>query len=133
MAVRSVHPDRVDSVHEREATDRTARLNIARKWLTDPGKRVRYDELRRPGKAFTIPVVDPVGAWPRRRTEPADRWRSFIAQVPVAVALVVISLTLLIGVGSNLVTIVAFDLSAVTVAYYGLYAFVGAALRRSRR
>ena len=64
--VRSVHPDRARIGEERAATQRTARLNIAREWLMDPSKRARYDELRRPSPKVEIPYIDPLGAWPER-------------------------------------------------------------------
>lgn len=130
-AIQAVHPDRVGSDDQAAATARTARLNIARQWLSDPARRARYDELRRPHAPFAIPVVDPMGAWPTLRVEQRGLW-SIMSHVPVLVAVVVIVLTLLVGVGSNVVTIVAFDLSLVTIVYYGLYVFVGALLRGSK-
>lgn len=131
-AVQAVHPDRVDSQHERAATSRTVRLNIAREWLTDSHRRARYDEFRRSYQAFVAPELDPMAPWPPRPMEHGERWWPLLSQVPVLVSLVVIALTLLVGVGSNVVTIVAFVLSAVTIAYYGLFWLVGVAYRRSR-
>lgn len=130
-AVQAVHPDPVGSDDQAAATARTARLNIARQWLSDPARRARYDELRRPHAPFAMPVVDPMGAWPTPRVERRGL-RSTMSHVPVLVAVVAIVLTLLVGVGSNVVTIVAFDLSIVTIVYYGVYVFVGAFLRGSQ-
>jgi hypothetical protein len=50
----------------------------------------------------------------------------------VAVALIAMAMAILLGIGSNVVTIVVFDLAAVTLAYYGLLALVGTVYRRSR-
>ena len=133
-AVRSVHPDRAEPDEERAFTDRTVRLNIAREWLTEPARRERYDELRYPNphETATIPVMDPIGPWPIRPLDRGDHLHSFLRQAPVLVSVIVIALTMIAGVGSSVVTIVAFDLSAVTITYYGLYSLVGVVARRLR-
>jgi hypothetical protein len=131
-AVRAAHPDRARGVAVGEATDRTARLNIAREWLTNPVKRARYDALRLPSSGVNVPPIDPVGAWPTAPERQRRAWSAPLSQVPVAVALAVATVTLVLGIGSNVVTIVAFDLSLVALLYYGLYALVGVVYRRLR-
>jgi hypothetical protein len=131
--VRAAHPDRAPDRDESAATQRTARLNIARDWLTDPLKRARYDELRRSrgpaGPAFDVSGIDPLGAWPR----PADHATRTVAIAPgrryVLVPLAVMVATALVGIGTNLVTIVAFDLALVAFLYFGLFWLVGALYR----
>lgn len=131
--VRSVHPDRAQSGNERAATARTARLNIAREWLMDPSKRARYDLLRRPGPRIELPDIDPLGSWPTRPRRRPPHWLTILSQV-VLVSVVIVTVTLLLGPGSNVVTIVAFLLSAVIVVFGGLYVgvwvLVGAVYRR---
>lgn len=128
LRVRSAHPDRAGS-EERAATEQTARLNVAREWLIDPVRRAQYDQLRRPGPRAVIPDIDPLGAWPARTRSRSSSWRTFVTQAPVLVALLIVAVTVIVGIGSNVVTIVAFDLSLVTLAWYGLYALVGVAYR----
>jgi len=131
-AVRAAHPDRADAHGERVATGQTARLNIARDWLVDPVLRRRYDSLRRGAASVPLPDIDPTGPWPDRPQSGSVRLWSMVNLAPVAVAVIAMALALLVGVGSNVVTIVVFDLGAVTVAYYGLFALIGAMHRRWR-
>jgi hypothetical protein len=131
--VRSVHPDRAVTGDERAATTRTARLNIAREWLMDPTKRARYDLLRRPGPRIEIPTIDPLGGWPTRPRRRPPHWLTFLSQA-VLVAVVIATVTLAIGPGTNLLTLVAFLVSAIVVMFGGLYVgvwvVVGAVYRR---
>ena len=131
--VRSVHPDRAVTGDERTATTRTARLNIAREWLMDPTKRARYDLLRRPGPRIVIPTIDPLGSWPARSRRRPPNWLTFLAQA-VLVSIVVVTVTLLLGPGTNLLTLVAFLLGSIVVMFGGLYVgvwvLVGAVYRR---
>jgi hypothetical protein len=131
--VREAHPDLAGASGESAATHRTARLNIARDWLTDPLKRARYDELRRPrgpaDPAFDASGIDPLGAWSR----PAGHATRTVAIAPgrryVLVPLAVMAVMALVGIGTNLVTIVAFDLALVAFLYFGLFWLVGALYR----
>lgn len=131
--VRSVHPDRARTGDERAATTRTARLNIAREWLMDPSKRARYDLLRRPGPRIELPDIDPLGSWPARPRRRPPQWLTILSQA-VVVSVVIVTVTLLLGPGSNILTIIAFLLSAVVVVFGGLYVgvwvLVGAVYRR---
>ena len=131
--VRSVHPDRASTGDERAATTRTARLNIAREWLMDPTKRARYDLLRRPGPRIEIPTIDPLGSWPARPRRRPPHWLTFLSQA-VLVAVVIATVTLALGVGTNLLTLVAFLVSAIVVmfggVYVGVWVLVGAVYRR---
>jgi hypothetical protein len=131
--VRSVHPDRARTGDERAATTRTARLNIAREWLMDPTKRAQYDLLRRPGPRIEIPTIDPLGSWPVRPRRRPPNWRTFLAQA-VLVSVVVVTVTLFLGPGTNVLTLVAFLVSSIVVMFGGLYVgvrvLVGAVYRR---
>jgi len=131
--VREAHPDLAGSSGESAATHRTARLNIARDWLTDPLKRARYDELRQPrgrtGPAFDASGIDPLGPWSRS----ADHRRRSVAIAPgrryVLVPLAVMAAMALVGIGTNLVTILAFDIALVAFLYFGLFWLAGALYR----
>ena len=131
--VRDAHPDRSSGSGEAAATHRTARLNIAREWLSDPVRRARYDELRRPrspvGPAFDASGIDPLGPWAR----PTGRTRRSVAIAPgrryVLVPLAVMLAMAVVGIGTNVVTIVAFDLALVAFLYFGLFWLVGALYR----
>jgi curved DNA-binding protein CbpA len=128
--VRSVHPDRAGAGHERVATQRTARLNIARDWLLDPAKRARYDELRRPAPrapTVEVPYIDPLGAWPARpRARARRRERSaMLSRRLIAVGLVTMAIALVVGIQANPLSSVAFGLSLVTVIWFGWFALVG--------
>jgi len=131
--VRSVHPDRAVTGDERAATTRTARLNIAREWLMDPTKRARYDLLRRPGPTIEIPTIDPLGSWPARPRRRPPNWLTFLAQA-VLVSVVIVTITLLLGPGTNILTLVAFLVSSIVVmfggVYVGVWVLVGAVYRR---
>ena len=131
--VRSVHPDRAVTGDERAATTRTARLNIAREWLMDPTKRARYDLLRRPGPMIEIPTIDPLGSWPARPRRRPPNWLTFLAQA-VLVSVVVVTVTLFLGPGTNILTLVAFLVGSIVVMFGGLYVgvwvLVGAVYRR---
>lgn len=132
--VRSVHPDRAGVGEERAATQRTARLNIAREWLMDPAKRARYDELRRPSPKVEIPYIDPLGAWPARpptraraRAEARRRGRSgFFSQRPVVVALAILVFAQVYGIDSSPLAFAGFLLGALILAWYVWFAVVGA-------
>ena len=131
--VRKAHPDRASGPNESAATRRTARLNIARDWLTDPQRRAQYDRLRvsRPGlgSSFDPSSIDPLGHWPGPAPRQARVRRVLFLQMPLVVALVVMGASAIVGIGSNVVTIVAFDLGLVTALYFGLFALTGAAYR----
>jgi hypothetical protein len=131
--VRSVHPDRARTGEERAATARTARLNIAREWLMDPSKRARYDLLRRPGPRVVLPDVDPLGSWPVRPRPRRPHWFTFLMRA-IGVSLSIVAVTVIIGIGSNIATIVAFSFGLLTFVTFGLYAvvwvLVGAVYRR---
>jgi hypothetical protein len=119
--VRANHPDRVLSDDDRTATGRTARLNIAREWLSDASKRARYDSLRRP-TGGPEPMMDPLAAWPTRPPARAlavgpSLW------IPAAVAGVVMVVVVGMGVGTNPLTVGAFALSMTMLVYYGLMGF----------
>lgn len=128
-AVRAAHPDVARAADVGSATERTARLNIARGWLTDPVERARYDALRLPRSNVTFQPVDPLSHRPATPESSSARW-TILGQVPVLVAVLIATITVIVGIGSNVVTIVAFDLSLVTILFYGLYACVGVVYRR---
>jgi hypothetical protein len=128
--VRSVHPDRAVAANERAATQRTARLNIARDWLLDPAKRTRYDELRRPTPRVPqveVPYIDPLGAWPaRQRARTRRRERSvMLKRRLVIVAVVTMAIALMVGVQSSPLTSIGFGISFVIVIWFGWFALVG--------
>jgi hypothetical protein len=135
--VRQAHPDRASGPNESAATRRTARLNIARDWLTDPQQRAQYDRLRvsRPGlgSSFDPSSIDPLGHWPAPPKRRASVRRIVLSQLPIVVALLVMGASAIVGIGSNVVTIVVFDLGLVTVLYFGLFALTGAAYRTFKR
>ena len=132
--VRSVHPDRARIGEERAATQRTARLNIAREWLMDPSKRARYDELRRPSPKVEIPYIDPLGAWPERprtraraRAEARRRGGSgFFLQRPVMVALATLVIAQVYGIDANPLMFTVVALAVVVLGWYVWFAVVGA-------
>jgi curved DNA-binding protein CbpA len=132
--VRSVHPDRARIGEERAATQRTARLNVAREWLMDPSKRARYDELRRPSPKVEIPYIDPLGAWPERprtraraRAEARRRGRSgFFSQRPVMVALAILLIAQVYGIDANPLMFTLVALAVVVLGWYVWFAVVGA-------
>jgi curved DNA-binding protein CbpA len=125
--VRASHPDRARRGNDREATERTARLNIAREWLIDPYKRARYDRLRRPHIDVDLPDIDPLASWPERRSSSARIGR--VAWLGLAsVALVVLLGTVAVGIGTSYVTVAAFALSLILLTYFGMLGF----LARSR-
>ncbi len=121
--VRSVHPDRALSGDERAATTRTARLNIAREWLMDPTKRARYDLLRRPGTRVVLPEVDPLGPWPARPRPPRSYFLTALMQI-VVTSLVVLAISVTVGIGTNVLTALAFGISLVIFVFFGLCALV---------
>jgi DnaJ-like protein len=125
--VRSVHPDRASVGKEREATQRTARLNIAREWLMDPSRRARYDEVHRPVRKVEIPYIDPLGAWPARSVARARRRErsAMLSRRLVVVALVTMAIAVTVGIGSNPLTDIGFGLSLVTLMWFGWFALVG--------
>ncbi len=131
--VRSVHPDRALTGDQRAATARTARLNIAREWLMDPSKRARYDQLRRPGPTIEMPKIDPLGAWPARPRRRPPHWLTILSQAVFA-SVMIATVTLALGPGTNILTLVAFLVSAIVVMFGGLYVgvwvLVGAVYRR---
>jgi Flp pilus assembly protein TadB len=140
--VRSVHPDRARKGEERAATQRTARLNIAREWLMDPAKRARYDELRRPSPRVEIPYIDPLGAWPERtRTRARARAEaraaaaaggrrrglsSFFLQRPVMVALAILLIAVVYGIDANPLLFTGVALAVLVLGWYVWFAVVGA-------
>ncbi len=118
VRVRKSHPDLPSSHEVGDATARTARLNIAREWLTDPAKRARYDQLRRPARRDPLPATDPLAPWPipRSRTTPG-RTATVAPAVLALVVLVAVSVT---GIGTSLFTVSAFALSLMMLVYFGL-------------
>ena len=120
--VRAAHPDRSYGDSSRAATVRTARLNVARAWLTDPEKRDLYDRLRLSQPYVELPAIDPLGRWPGRlaSTGRLRRTPALIIRAIIAVAFVVLLVTLGVGVSSNYATVIAFSLSALILAFYGL-------------
>ncbi len=131
--VRSVHPDRASTVDERVATTRTVRLNIAREWLMDPTKRARYDLLRRPGLKAEVPTVDPLGSWPARPRRRRPSLLGFLMK-GLVVSMSIVVITVIVGIGSSVVTAIVFGASLLTLVTFGLYLFVwvlvGALYRR---
>ena len=127
--VQAHHPDRARPGTDREATDRTARLNIAREWLVDPTKRARYDRLRRPQMKADLPDIDPLASWPDRRSSSAGR-RGATWFVPGLVALLVLIATVVVGIGTSPVTVGAFALSLILLTYFGLLGFLGRSIDR---
>lgn len=140
--VRSVHPDRARVGEERAATQRTARLNIAREWLMDPAKRARYDELRRPSPKVEIPYIDPLGAWPERprtraraRAEARAEARAqarrrgpsgFFSQRPVIFSLAILVIAAIFGIDANPLLFTGVALAVVVLGWYVWFAVVGA-------
>ncbi len=127
--VRANHPDRMSSDDDRAATERTARLNIAREWLSDMSKRARYDSLRKP-TAGPEPMIDPLGPWTKRPSSRALAGAPSL-WVPALVALVVVVAVVEIGVGTNYLTVGTFVLSLTLLLYYGLTGLF-TAIRRLR-
>jgi hypothetical protein len=123
MRVRENHPDRARPGNDREATERTARLNIAREWLVDPDKRARYDRLRRPQTTAEMPAIDPLAAWPERHSSSARSGAAWL--IPGLVALVVLIATVVVGIGTGPVIVGAFALSLVLLTYFGLLSILG--------
>jgi len=117
--VQAHHPDRARLGSDREATERTAHLNIAREWLVDPIKRARYDRLRRPQTRVDLPEIDPLASWPERRSSPPGR-SGATWLIPGSVALLVLIATVVVGIGTSLVTVAAFSLSLILLTYFGL-------------
>ena len=122
--VRSVHPDLATVVDERTATTRTVRLNIAREWLMDPSKRARYDLLRRPGPTVDIPVVDPLGSWPARQRRPRPSLMGFLMRGILVSTIVIAAITVIVGIGSSVLTVAIFAASLLTLVAFGLYLVV---------
>jgi hypothetical protein len=126
-AAKREHPDAAADAPG--STERMQRLNVARSWLTDPTRRAMYDHVRGVDGArwsVDLPTIDPTGAWPTRRPEStvASEARSTWTVVAVS-ALVVNVLTIVVGIGSNVVTIAAFALSLVSLVYAGLLVILG--------
>ncbi|HEX5465878.1 MAG TPA: DnaJ domain-containing protein [Candidatus Limnocylindrales bacterium] len=129
------HPDRSGVGSEREATDRAARLNIARDWLTDPARRQIYDRLRLTSPSVDLPAIDPLGPWPGRL--PGRRSGLTATAVGtlavVGLAVLVIIGTLWIGVGSSYATVIAFSLAALVLAFFALLGLLTLLAGRRRR
>ena len=123
--VREAHPDRASD--EAMATKRTARLNLAREWLLDPSRRLRYDELRQPGvlPGVEMPPIDPLGAWPERRRRP--RPPASLAPVVASGSLCVLLTMLMVGVANSVVTLAVTALALTLLVFYGLLALLGSA------
>ncbi len=122
-AVRASHPDRTPGEGNLDATGRTARLNVAREWLTDSSRRAQYDQLRRPAKDVDLPTTDPLAPWPDRRS-PRTVGRP-IWVLAGLVALLVLVATVVVGIGTSYVTISMFALSLILVVYFGLIGLFG--------
>jgi hypothetical protein len=118
-AIRRFHPD----VAGDTAVNRASRLNVARDWLGDPGRRALYDAVHAPRLRADLPDLDPLGAWPER---------SHLGQAPpnvappiASIALAVVVWMLVIGVGSSYVTVAVFILGLVLLVFFGLLAIAG--------
>lgn len=116
--VRKSHPDLPSSNEGGDATARTARLNIARDWLTDPAKRARYDYLRRPAARDPLPVTDPLAPWPNQRSHTTLGRTGTV--VPAILAVVVLLATVIVGIGTSVITVGAFAMSLIMLVYFGL-------------
>ena len=122
--VRATHPDRASSAGDRQATEQTARLNIARDWLTDESRRRRYDELRRPLPGTQIPDLDPLASWPARPPVPSNP--GSVMQIALALAsLLVLVVMVRVGIGTSYFTVAAFGISLVLMVYFGLLLLFG--------
>jgi hypothetical protein len=127
--VKTTHPDVAGGVGE--ATERTARLNIARTWLLDPPRRARYDALRWAGTGPPAPApsIDPLGAWP---TAPGAGTGSSLPGPAVfaALGLCGVITAIAVGIGTNILTIVIFLVGVLFVVFYGLLIVVSLFLPR---
>lgn len=126
-AAKRDHPDTASD--PTGATARMQRLNVARSWLTDPDRRALYDRRRGvdgPRWPVDLPIIDPTGEWPTQRTESGASTGSRPLWSAAALMAIVVNLSMIvIGIGSNLVTIAAFALSLVILVYAGLLAVFG--------
>jgi curved DNA-binding protein CbpA len=116
--IRATHPDVASS--DIRATGRSARLNVARTWLTDPDRRARYDALRWPADQgiADVPPLDPLGGWPARPARPSAP--SSVGPLIAAVSLMTLMTMILIGTGTSFVTASITLVAAVLLAFYGL-------------
>jgi curved DNA-binding protein CbpA len=121
-AAKRDHPD----LHEdaAAATLRMQRLNVARDWLTDPGRRARYDAARgvRPvggavtgGVVFDPPDIDAFGPWqtdalPERRGSQAG---------PIMASIALMVLITMVFVGSTSLLAAAIAVAATIVLVIG--------------
>lgn len=119
------HPD--TSAEPAGATGRMQRLNVARDWLTDPELRRRYDQVRGVGRSSaTIPVIDPLGAWPDTHPSPSvDAAPSSFMPAMAAIALMVLLGTVVVGIGTSILTVAAFALAIVLFLFAGLVTVLG--------
>ena len=133
--MRAAHPDAagsdVDAAMTAQRTTRAARLNVARDWLTDPVRRARYDEVRFSGSGpgagpDPFPPIDPLGAWPARPPRPTGPGPGVFASL----GLMAVLYALIVGIGSDFLSLAAFFMGAILIAFYGLLAVLG--LFRSR-
>ncbi len=125
-AAKRDHPDTASD--PTAATARMQRLNVARAWLTDPARRTRYDHIRGVGGArwsIDLPTIDPMGAWPTNRPETGVGSGRPAWMAAALMAIVVNLSTIVVGIGSNLITIALFALSLVILVYAGLLAILG--------
>jgi hypothetical protein len=122
--MRRTHPDVAGATPA--TTARAARLNIARDWLLDQGRRATYDEIRvgrtgpRAGPQRPLPDIDPLGPWPARRR--AHRTSGPGAGLPAALGTMAVLVSLVLGPGS-IVAGGAFLLGVLLLTLAGLMAF----------
>ncbi len=126
-AAKMDHPDAAADAPG--STARMQRLNVARSWLADPTRRAIYDHVRGvdgPRWSVDLPTIDPTGAWPTQRPESTVASEARATWTIVALsALAVNVLTILAGIGSNLMTVALFALSLVIVLYAGVLVVLG--------
>ena len=118
-AAKRDHPDLASGSNV--ATARMQRLNVARDWLTSVDRRERYDRARGVGgRLVDVPTIEPLGEWPipgTRPTAPADRMD--LVPVIAMIAFMILLGTVLIGIGSSLLTVTAFALALLILVLAG--------------
>lgn len=133
-AAKRQHPDTTDDPSG--ATLRMQRLNLARATLTDAELRRRYDEFRdQGGREGASPgpsamdvggIHEPWVAPEPYRSGQAPASTSSVMPAVAAVALMVLLGTVLVGIGSSVLTVAAFALALMVVMFAGLIALLGA-------
>lgn len=118
-AAKRHHPD--TSPDPTGATVRMQQLNVARDWLTDPGRRRHYDQIRgvhRDGVA--LPKIDPLGDWPENLGASPKPSGASVMPAIALIAMMGMLATVTVGIGSNLITIALFALALLGFVYAGL-------------